>query len=49
MILDLKPLTLSQVQELTADLEDKPELRDYLKKFAKLLNVGPLQKRNRMI
>ncbi len=36
MILDLKPLTLVQVQEFTKDLDEKPELKGYLKKFVKL-------------
>ena len=36
MILNLKPLSLAEVKELAVDLEEKPELKDYLKKFATL-------------
>ena len=36
MILNMKPLTLSEVKELAGNLEEKKELRDYLKKFGKM-------------
>lgn len=36
MILKMTPVHLGDVKELAGDLEDKPELRDYLKEFSKL-------------
>ncbi len=36
MILKMTPLHLADVQELSVDLDAKPELRDYLKEFSKL-------------
>ena len=36
MILKMTPLHLADVQELSGDLDAKPELRDYLKEFSKL-------------
>lgn len=36
MILNMKPVHLADVQELSGDLEAKPDLRDYLKEFSKL-------------
>jgi DNA-directed RNA polymerase subunit F len=36
MILDKKPITLAEVQNIVKDLEITPELKDYLKKFTKL-------------
>tara|TARA_Y100000310_G_C20600280_1_gene772645 strand:- start:403 stop:702 length:300 start_codon:yes stop_codon:yes gene_type:complete len=36
MILDLKPLNLSEVKKLSGDLEENKDLKDYLKKFSKL-------------
>jgi len=36
MILEMKPLSLSEVKELAGDLDGKKDLRDYLKKFGKL-------------
>lgn len=32
----MTPVHLGEVKELAGDLEDKPELRDYLKEFSKL-------------
>lgn len=32
----MTPVHLGDVKELAGDLEDKPELRDYLKEFSKL-------------
>ena len=32
----MKPLNLAEVKELAGDLEEKKELKDYLKKFEKL-------------
>lgn len=36
MILEMKPLSLAEVKELAGDLEEKKDLRDYLKKFEKV-------------
>lgn len=36
MILKMTPVHLADVQELSGDLESRPELRDYLKEFSKL-------------
>ncbi|MEK6792848.1 MAG: hypothetical protein AABX95_03440 [Nanoarchaeota archaeon] len=36
MILKMTPIHLADVQELSGDLDSKPELRDYLKGFSKL-------------
>src|SRR3989338_7186360 len=36
MILNMRPVHLADVQELSGDLEAKPDLRDYLKEFSKL-------------
>jgi DNA-directed RNA polymerase subunit F len=36
MILEMKSLSLTEVKELAGDLDEKKELRDYLKKFSKL-------------
>ena len=36
MIIEMKPLNLSEVKELVKDLEEKKEIKDYLKKFGKL-------------
>ena len=35
MIVEMKPLNLLEVKEMTKDLEEKKELKDYLKKFTK--------------
>ena len=35
-ILSRKPVTLAEVKELVADLEEKQEIKDYLKTFTKL-------------
>ena len=35
MIVEMKPLDLAEVKEMTKDLEEKKELKDYLKKFSK--------------
>jgi len=35
MILNMKPLSLSEVKDLVENLEEKKELKDYLKKFGK--------------
>ncbi len=35
-ILSMKPVSLAEVQEISGDLESRPELRDYLKQFSKL-------------
>ena len=36
MILKMTPIHLADAQELSGDLDSKPELRDYLKEFSKL-------------
>lgn len=36
MILEMKPLHLADVKELAGDLEEKKDLKDYLKKFGNL-------------
>jgi len=36
MILNMKPLNLVEVKNLVGGLEEKKELRDYLKKYGKL-------------
>ena len=32
----MKPVSLAEVKEYIGDLEEKPELKDYLKKFSNL-------------
>ncbi len=39
MILSMKPLTLAEVKGLVDDLEERPELNEYIKKFCKLEEV----------
>jgi DNA-directed RNA polymerase subunit F len=39
MILEMRPLNLSEVKELAGDLDERKELRDYLKRFGKLSKV----------
>lgn len=36
MILEMRPLSLAEVEEYAGDLEEKKDLKDYLKKFKKL-------------
>ena len=36
MILNMKPLNLSEAKDLVVNLEEKKELKDYLKRFGKL-------------
>ena len=36
MILDKRPVTLAEVKELVVNLDEKPVINDYLKKFTKL-------------
>ncbi|MCH7567808.1 MAG: hypothetical protein IIA87_00130 [Nanoarchaeota archaeon] len=36
MIINMKPLNLIEVKELVKDLDEKKELKEYLKKFVKL-------------
>lgn len=36
MIISLQPVTLAEVQEYLEDVEEKKEMRDFIKKFTKL-------------
>lgn len=36
MILDMKPLSMAEVKEFIKDVEEKKELKDYLKKYSKV-------------
>jgi len=40
MILNTRPLSLTEVKDLTTDLEEKKELKDYLKKFGKISKMN---------
>ncbi len=36
MIISMKPISIAEVKELVKDVEEKKELKDYLKKFGKI-------------
>lgn len=44
MIIDMKPVSLAEVKEIVGNLEEKKELKDYLKKYDKKLKSDAVQK-----
>jgi len=43
MINEMKPLSLAEVKDLIGDVEDRKELKDYIKKFGKLSKEDSLK------